>query len=72
MECQHPNSTVTETRRLGAEIYRRRWCGACMRHFVSVETAPPGLLMPSELNRWKRKKEDAGAVALNWKQRQAG
>lgn len=39
-----------ESRRVGSEIYRRRTCGHCLKVFVSVETAPAGLKMPSVAN----------------------
>ena len=51
MTCLHAVKTkVMESHRLGAEVYRRRFCGACGQTFVTVEKAPPGLKMPSELN----------------------
>lgn len=53
MTCEHSKSTVMESRRIGAEVYRRRVCPHCLQVFVSVETAPPGLKMPTEGNNRK-------------------
>ena len=57
MSCEHLKSTVTETRRVGADIYRRRACGMCGQFFVSVETAPEGLKMPPEAHGRVKRRE---------------
>jgi transcriptional regulator NrdR family protein len=48
-KCKHLKSQVLETRRLGPEIYRRRMCQCCFKTFVSMESSPDGLQMPTEL-----------------------
>ena len=52
MRCPHcraaSKARVLESRPAGADIWRRRQCGACGRTFVSRETAAAELRMPAE------------------------
>ena len=52
MKCPHCTRTgkmlVQESRPHGGNVYRRRLC-ACGKSFVTVETAPAGLTMPTEV-----------------------
>lgn len=68
--CKHLKSTVLETRRLGAEIYRRRMCQCCFKTFVSMESSPDGLQMPTVLrnseSRAKLRNPERKAVLDVW------
>jgi len=60
IKCSHCDAMgkalVVETRRDETGVYRRRSCGFCGRCFVTHETAPKGLRMPSHFARTKREK----------------
>lgn len=55
--CEADKSKVLSTRTDSSGIYRRRYCLACGGAFVSVETAPVGLKMPTSAEHKSRLKE---------------
>ena len=63
IRCSHcermGKALVVETRRDETGVYRRRSCGFCGKCFVTHETAPKGLRMPSQFARTKREKSEA-------------
>jgi hypothetical protein len=80
MKCPHcgkDKNNVFESRKLNAEVWRRRLCQFCHKTFVTQETTSTTLKFPSDLNgpgrqkaRLKtpsQKQKISGPSSLRWK-----